>query len=100
MSIPRPPRGFGWFFSQTATYDILIAIFASVIGFSAAVNYAAHGHGQVALLTGLATIEPSRIQLASDRVRASRTRSSVAGSAISRRRRARRRVIIRTWALF
>ena len=56
MAIPRPPRGIRWLFSQTATYDILIALFASAIGFSAAANYASQARPRVALLTGLATI--------------------------------------------
>ena len=39
MPIPRPPQGVRWLFTQTAAYDVLIAIFASVIGFSSAWNY-------------------------------------------------------------
>ena len=36
MAIPRPPRGLRWIFSQTSTYDIAIALFASVAGLSSA----------------------------------------------------------------
>ncbi|HXD16022.1 MAG TPA: GAF domain-containing protein [Vicinamibacterales bacterium] len=36
MAIPRPPRGLRWIFSQTSSYDIAIALFASVAGLSAA----------------------------------------------------------------
>jgi hypothetical protein len=31
MPIPRPPRGIRWILTQTATYDILIALFASLM---------------------------------------------------------------------
>ncbi|HEY3162105.1 MAG TPA: hypothetical protein VGJ78_24255 [Vicinamibacterales bacterium] len=36
MAIPRPPYGLRWIFSQTSTYDIAIAGFASVAGLSSA----------------------------------------------------------------
>jgi len=36
VAIPRPPRGLRWIFSQTSTYDIAIAVFASVAGLSSA----------------------------------------------------------------
>jgi len=44
MPIPRPAKGLKWLFSQTATYDLVIAAFASVIGFSSAANYEAQGN--------------------------------------------------------
>jgi hypothetical protein len=56
MTIPRPARGPRWLFTQTASYDILIAVFASVIGFSSAQNYYAQGRGRLALLSGLGTV--------------------------------------------
>ena len=56
MAIPRQRKGIGWLFAQTTTYDILIAASASVIGFSAAANYASQGRRRTALLVGLATI--------------------------------------------
>src|SRR5258708_26614145 len=56
MTIPRPARGSRWLFTQTASYDILIAVFASVIGFSSAQNYYAQGRGRLALLSGLGTV--------------------------------------------
>lgn len=56
MPIPRPPKGVRWLFAQTATYDILIAGFASAIGFSSALSYAAQERPGLALLVGSATI--------------------------------------------
>jgi len=41
MPIPRQPRGLRWVLTHTATYDILIAVFAAVIGLSSAWNYGA-----------------------------------------------------------
>jgi len=40
MPIPRQPRGVRWIATQTATYDILMALFASVVGLSSAWNHA------------------------------------------------------------
>ncbi len=56
MAIPRPPQGLRWLLAQTHTYDVLIAIFASAIGFSAAVNYVAQGRRYSGLVVGAATI--------------------------------------------
>jgi hypothetical protein len=56
MPIPRPPRGIRWILAQTATYDILIAVFASVIGFSSAWNYFSAGRVFVALVAGVGTV--------------------------------------------
>jgi len=39
MKIPRPARGVRWLVLQTASYDILVAVFAAAIGFSSADNY-------------------------------------------------------------
>jgi hypothetical protein len=55
MPIPRQPRGVRWIATQTATYDILIALFASVIGLSSAWNYAATGKRFTAVAVGLGT---------------------------------------------
>jgi len=55
MPIPRQRRGVRWIASQTATYDILIALFASVIGLSSAWNYAASGKPLLAAAVGLGT---------------------------------------------
>lgn len=56
MPIPRPPRGIRWILVQTATYDILIALFASVIGLSSAWNYFSAGKTLLALVAGLGTV--------------------------------------------
>jgi hypothetical protein len=56
MPIPRPPRGVRWILAQTATYDILIALFASAIGISSALNYYMQGRPRLALLVGCGTI--------------------------------------------
>jgi hypothetical protein len=56
MPIPRPPKGVRWLLTQTATYDFLIALFASVIGFSSATNFASQNRTGLALLVGLGTI--------------------------------------------
>jgi hypothetical protein len=56
MPIPRPPKGVRWLLTQTATYDFLIAVFASVIGFSSATNFASQNRTRLALLVGLGTI--------------------------------------------
>jgi hypothetical protein len=55
MPIPRPPKGVRWILGQTATYDVLIALFASVIGLSSAANYISQGNRRLALLVGLGT---------------------------------------------
>jgi hypothetical protein len=54
--IPRPRRGIRWLASQTSTYDVLITVFASLIGFSAAANYAAQQRVGLAWMVGLATV--------------------------------------------
>ena len=56
MPIPRPPRGARWLAGQAAAYDLAIAIFAAVVGFSSAWNYATQGRNQIAFLVGGATI--------------------------------------------
>jgi hypothetical protein len=56
MPIPRPPQGLRWIVRQTATYDILITVFASAIGFSSAYNYAEQGQRSLALLVGLGAV--------------------------------------------
>jgi len=56
MPIPRPPRGIRWILGQTATYDILIALFASVIGFSSAWNYFSSGKTFLAFVASLGTV--------------------------------------------
>jgi len=55
MPIPRQPRGVRWILGQTATYDILIALFAAVIGLSSAWNYVSNGRTSLAVATGLGT---------------------------------------------
>jgi hypothetical protein len=55
MPISRQRRGVRWIAAQTATYDILIALFASVIGLSSALNYAVTGKRVVAAAVGLGT---------------------------------------------
>jgi hypothetical protein len=55
MPISRQRRGVRWIAAQTATYDILIALFASVIGLSSAWNYAVTGKRLVAAAVGLGT---------------------------------------------
>src|SRR5262245_21017732 len=55
MPIPRQPGGARWIAAQTATYDILIALFASVIGLSSAYNYVSSGKPFVAAAVGLGT---------------------------------------------
>jgi hypothetical protein len=55
MPIPAPPRGWRWLFTQTPTYQILIALFAAPIGVSSAVNYWNQGRGSLAVLVALGT---------------------------------------------
>jgi hypothetical protein len=56
MAIPRQNNGLRWLFIQTGTYDLLIAVFAAVIGLTSAVNYAAQNKPMAALLVGAGTI--------------------------------------------
>src|SRR5262249_51435482 len=56
MPIPRPAKGLRWLFSQTATYDILVAVFAAAIGFSSADSYYSQGRIRLAAIVGLATV--------------------------------------------
>jgi hypothetical protein len=56
MRIPRQRQGARWLFTQPPTYDFLIVTLASVVGFSAAVNYAAQGRRRLAIAVGAATI--------------------------------------------
>ena len=56
MPIPRPPQGVRWLFTQTATYDVLIAIFASAIGFSSAWNYASANRWRLATIVFCGTV--------------------------------------------
>jgi hypothetical protein len=56
MAIPRPQKGIRWLIAQTATYDIVIALFASAVGFSSAVNYASQGRRWLAAAVVLGTI--------------------------------------------
>ena len=56
MPIPRPPQGVRWLFAQTATYDVLIAIFASVIGFSSAWNYWSANRWKLATTVFIGTV--------------------------------------------
>jgi GAF domain len=56
MPIPRPPRGIRWLLTQTATYDVLIAAFTSVIGFSSAWNYWSQGRWRLAIIVFLGTV--------------------------------------------
>jgi hypothetical protein len=56
VAVPRPASGVRWLFSQTQTYDILIATFAAVIGVSSAANYAAQGRPRTAAAVGVATL--------------------------------------------
>ncbi len=56
MVIPRQRRGLGWLFSQTSTYDILIAAVASVVGISSASNYWSQQRPAIALMVGIATV--------------------------------------------
>ncbi len=56
MSIPRGPKGVRWFFGQTATYDILIAVFAAVIGFTSVANYMAQGKETLAVAVAVGTL--------------------------------------------
>ena len=56
MAIPRQPKGVRWLFSQTTTFDILIAAFASVIGLSSAASYASQNRQGSALMVALATV--------------------------------------------
>jgi hypothetical protein len=56
MSIPRQPRGARWLFSQSSTFDILIAGGASIVGFSAAASYASQDRPGSALVVGIATV--------------------------------------------
>ena len=53
MAIPPTPTGLRRLLQQTSTYDILIASFASIIAFSAAMNYSAQGRTGLAILHGL-----------------------------------------------
>ena len=55
MPIPRRPRGVRWIATQTATYDILIALFACIIGLFSAWNYASTGKRLLAAAVGLGT---------------------------------------------
>jgi hypothetical protein len=45
-----------WLATQTGTYDILIALFAAVVGFSSVANYLSQGRRTIALVVGLATV--------------------------------------------
>src|SRR4029453_643524 len=56
MPFPRPPRGVRWILAQTVTYDFLIAMFASAIGISSALNYLSQGKGALGFLVLFATL--------------------------------------------
>ena len=56
MAVPRPPKGYRWLITQTATYDILIAVFAAAIGFSSADNYYSQGRIRLAIIVGFGTV--------------------------------------------
>jgi len=56
MKIPRPARGVRWLVLQTASYDILVAVFAAAIGFSSADNYYSQGRIRLALLTAVGVV--------------------------------------------
>ena len=56
MPIPRPPGGVRWLLAQTGTYDVLIGVFASAVGFSSAWIYASQGRHVLAFLVGSGTV--------------------------------------------
>jgi hypothetical protein len=56
MPIPRARKGVRWLFTQTGTYDILIALFAAVVGFSSVANYLSQNKRALAGLVGVGTI--------------------------------------------
>jgi len=56
MPIPAPPQGWRWVLGQTGTYGILIALSASAIGVSAALNFWNQGRVSLAALVSLGTV--------------------------------------------
>jgi hypothetical protein len=56
MPIPRSPKGVRWLLTQTAAYDVAIAIFASLIGFSSAWNYGTANRWKLATIVFSGTV--------------------------------------------
>jgi hypothetical protein len=56
MPIPRARKRLRWLLAQTATYDLLIALFAAVVGASSVVNYLSQGRRVLAVLVGIGTV--------------------------------------------
>jgi hypothetical protein len=55
VPIPRRKTGLARLFNQTATYDFLIAIFASAVGWASALNYLSQGKPWLALAVAIGT---------------------------------------------
>jgi hypothetical protein len=56
MPIPRAQKGVRWLLAQTATYDILIAMFAAAVGFSSVANYLSQGKRTLAVIVAVGSI--------------------------------------------
>lgn len=56
MAIPRPHTGLRWLLRQPATFDILIAVFASVVGLSSVQSHAAQGRTWLSFVVALGTL--------------------------------------------
>jgi hypothetical protein len=56
MPIPGPQKGWRWALGQTGTYGILIALSASAIGFSSALNFLNQGRRALAAFVTLGTV--------------------------------------------
>src|SRR5690349_7647321 len=55
MAIPRSPTGARWWFGQTSTYDVLIAVFAAIIGITTTASYVSQKRMGLAALAGVGT---------------------------------------------
>jgi hypothetical protein len=56
VAIPQPRQGLRWLATQPATYDLLITVFASTIGFSSAANYAGQQRYKLSAAVMAATV--------------------------------------------
>jgi hypothetical protein len=76
--IPRPERGIRWALQQTATYDVLIALFTPAIGVAAAWNYWSQNHHLVAVVVAIGVAIVVLLSIAKHAVglRAARKRES------------------------
>lgn len=55
MPLAGVKRGFAWVFTQPSTYDVGIAVFAAVVGYSSASLQYSQGHSRIRLVLAVAT---------------------------------------------